>query len=83
MIQCLSGKRLKYSPAVKTGGYGEKKKRHDLYLTLVALYVLENEFNDRGAEWGFAAGRAIKKLKESGIDDPEALIKKFKLKMGK
>ena len=32
--------------------------RNEIYLTLIALYVLKNEFGDRQREWGFQANRA-------------------------
>lgn len=67
----MAGKKLK-SPTM--GKYGDKNKVHILYVTLVTLYILEEDFGDRKVEWGFNASRAIKKLKMDGIDDPDALI---------
>ena len=40
--QCMANQKIK---AVE--GYAEKNKKRCLYLTLVALYVLEHEFADR------------------------------------
>ena len=52
-----------------------------LYLTLVALYVLQEEFGAREAEWRLIAKKAKTYLKQEGIDKPDALIRQFSLKL--
>ena len=51
------------------------------YLTLVALFVLEEEFEERESEWKLIAKKGKDYLKSVGIQKPEALIKQFKLKI--
>ena len=52
----------------------------DIYMTLVALYVLKKQFGNQPRHWGFQANRAKEKLKKCGIMDPDELIDIFSIK---
>ena len=51
------------------------------YLTLVALFILQEEFEDRENEWQLIAKKGKDYLKSVGVHKPDALIKQFKLKI--
>ena len=48
-------------------------------LTLVALYILQEEFEGREEEWKLIAKKGKEYLKSVGIQNPDALVRKFKL----
>ena len=50
------------------------------YLTLVALYVLQGEFEERENEWRLIAKKGKDYLKSVGVQKPDALINEFTLK---
>ena len=52
----------------------------EVYLTLVALHVLKNEFDEREEEWTLIGKKAKDYLEQSGLQNPDILLKKFTLK---
>ena len=52
-----------------------------VYLTLVALFVLSEEFEDRENEWRLIAKKGKDYLKSVGVQKPDALVKQFTLKI--
>ena len=55
--------------------------QHCVYLTLVALYILKEEFDDREDEWQSIAKKAENFLKKAGITKPDTLVNSFSLKL--
>ena len=52
-----------------------------VYLTLVALFVLKEEFDGRKGEWQLIAKKARDFLKNVGLTKTDAVIRKFTLKI--
>jgi len=55
--------------------------RESVYLTLLALYILEEAFADKEDEWQLIAGKAKSWLNSAGIPKPAALVRKFNFKV--
>ena len=51
----------------------------EVFLTLLALYVLEELFSDREEEWSLIADKAKKFLKQAGIAKPDSYLNKIEL----
>ena len=50
-----------------------------IYLTLVALFILREVFDDRKDEWELIAKKAKDYLKNAGLAKPDSIVKKFSL----
>ena len=54
-----------------------------VYLTLLALFILDEAFTDQEDEWQLIASKARKWLTGVGVPKPATLVRKFKFKMTK
>ena len=52
-----------------------------VYLTLLVLYILKQQFNDKKDEWEMIAQKAKDFLKDVGVARPDGIVKKFTLKI--
>ncbi|TNV83889.1 hypothetical protein FGO68_gene8442 [Halteria grandinella] len=52
-------------------------KLNEVWLTLLAIYILTKKFNAKEDEWQLIAGKARAFLKAQGLAKPEALIKQL------
>ena len=50
-----------------------------IYLTLVALFILREVFDDKKDEWELIAKKAKDYLKNVGLAKPDQIVKKFSL----
>ena len=50
-----------------------------IYVTLLAMYVLEEEFDDKEDQWTLLVRKAKTFLKGCGVSKPDRLIQAFKL----
>ena len=50
-----------------------------VYLTLLAIYILEEAFADREDEWQLIVTKAKKFLERAGVQKPANVVKKFTL----
>ena len=50
-----------------------------VYLTLVALFILREVFEDKKDEWELIAKKAKDYLKNAGLTKPDSIVKKFSL----
>ena len=50
-----------------------------IYLTLLALFILEESFCDNEDEWQMIAKNAKKYLEQAGVAKPNTLVRKFTL----
>jgi len=49
------------------------------YTTLLAIYILNEAFDERESEWTLLVRKAKAFLKAAGVDKPEKLLKLFSL----
>ena len=49
------------------------------FLTLLALFILEEAFLDNEDEWQMIAKKAKTYLEQAGVDKPNTLMRKFSL----
>jgi len=52
-----------------------------VFVTLLAIYLLQEAFGDSEDEWTLLARKAKTYLKSVGVDKPDKLIKKFTLQV--
>lgn len=52
-----------------------------VYVTLLAIYLLQEAFGDREDEWTLLSKKATTWLKNAGIAKPQQLINKFALQL--
>ena len=48
-----------------------------VYLTLLAIYILQESFPDHEDEWQLIVAKAIAFLEQAGIEKPNNLVKQF------
>ena len=53
--------------------------RDSVYLTLLAIYILEEGFPNDEDEWTLILDKAIAYLQLAGLQRPESIVKKFSL----
>ena len=52
-----------------------------VYLTLLALYILQESFEDREDEWKLIATKAKNWLASAGVSKPKTYLKMFTLEL--
>ena len=55
--------------------------KDQVFVTLLAIYLLQEAFGDSEDEWTLLARKAKTYLKSVGVDKPDKLIKKFTLQV--
>ena len=50
-----------------------------VYLTLLAIYILQEGFPNDEDEWTMIVDKAIAFLKQAGLQKPATIVKKFSL----
>ena len=59
----------------------DKSALEQVWLTIVALFILERLFKDKEDEWVLIAKKAKTYLKKSGISKPEKIISSLKIEL--
>ena len=57
----------------------DEANRETIYLTLLAIYILQEAFPDYEDEWTLIVRKARNFLEEAGVQKPSNLVKKFTL----
>ena len=52
-----------------------------VYVTILALYILEEAFGDFEDQWQMIASKARKWLETAGVKKPSTLARKFKFRV--
>jgi hypothetical protein len=52
-----------------------------VYVTLLAIYILAEAFEDKEDEWTLLARKAKTFLKNSGVDKPDKILRLFNLEI--
>ena len=53
--------------------------KEQVYVTLLAIYLLDEVFSDKEDEWRLLVRKAKAYLRSAGVEKPDRLIKKFTL----
>ena len=53
--------------------------KEQVYVTLLAIYLLDEVFSDKEDEWRLLVRKAKAYLRSVGVEKPDRLIKKFTL----
>ena len=62
-------------------GKANVQEQQQAYLTLIAIFVLQEEFEDRESEWKLLAKKGKDYLKSVGVTKPDALLRLFTIKI--
>jgi hypothetical protein len=57
----------------------DSAKEVEIWLTILALYILQKKFGSKEDEWQLIAGKARGFLKANGIPKPETIVKALRL----
>ena len=55
--------------------------KEQVYVTLLAMYLLLEVFGHREDEWTLLVRKAKNYLREAGVDKPDKVLKKFNLEI--
>jgi hypothetical protein len=61
--------------------FSDSSKELEVWITILALYILANKFAARKSEWQLIANKAKNFLKSFGIDKADNLVKGIKLEL--
>ena len=55
--------------------------KEQVYVTLLAIYILMEKFDDKEDEWVLLVRKAKGFLRDSGIDKPDKILRNFSLEV--